>query len=162
MPPGTKEAEFEQCEGIGSASTIWDCKELVALGAQADIETEANEWAALWEEYQEYEVAVRVCDADKPERITAELLAAAARTFPPDTGLGCDNMSPRAILRLSPAALETLADILTQLESEGRWAEDMDLVLIVLLAKPCGGRRPIGLMPTTVRLWSRVRSLQAK
>ena len=38
----------------------------------------------------------------------------------------------------------------------------MKLVLIVLLPKPCGGRRPIGLFPTVIRLWMRARSLIPK
>ena len=30
-------------------------------------------------------------------------------------------------------------------------------VIIVLLPKPAGGLRPIGLFPTTIRIWMRVR-----
>ena len=42
-------------------------------------------------------------------------------------------------------------------EKLGSWCEALDLVLIVLLPKSDGGLRPIGLFPTLIRVWFRVR-----
>ena len=42
-------------------------------------------------------------------------------------------------------------------EAVGRWPENVAFVSIVLLAKPGGGYRPIGLFPTFVRLWMKLR-----
>ena len=42
-------------------------------------------------------------------------------------------------------------------ESLGTWADVLELVMIVLLPKSDGGRRPIGLFFTTVRRWWRAR-----
>ena len=56
-------------------------------------------------------------------------------TFPGDTGLGHDNIAPRAITRLSPDAIKTLAALFVAFERYGEWAEVNDLVLIVLLPK---------------------------
>eukprot|EP00973_Karenia_brevis_P014474 1972678-Karenia_brevis.AAC.1 len=78
-------------------------------------------------------------------------------TFPIGTGLGCDNVSPRAMSRLPDTLLNALGRILRRCEKLGRWPRCVCLVLIVLLAKPDGGRRPIGLLPTVVRIWARAR-----
>ena len=79
-------------------------------------------------------------------------------SFPIDTGLGADNISPRAIARLSDQAITSLIKILHLTEKEGRWPAELNLVMIVLLPKPDGGSRPIGLFPTLVRVWMRARS----
>ena len=80
-------------------------------------------------------------------------LRAAALTFPADTGTGADNVSPRAYARLSDALLQELALLLLAMERKSQWAPSLQIVLIVLLPKAGGGRRPIGLMPGIVRLW---------
>ena len=89
-------------------------------------------------------------------------MRAAALTFPAGTGLGGDNVSPRALARLSDEALMALARILAAAEALGAWGQAVSLVLIVLLPKPDGGLRPIGLFPTIVRLWMRARTVHAR
>ena len=42
-------------------------------------------------------------------------------------------------------------------ERAGCWPDAVGVVIIVLLAKPDGGWRPIGLLPHLVRVWMRVR-----
>ena len=84
-------------------------------------------------------------------------LIESAATFPIDTGLGADNIAPRASLRLSHRAIVALASMLTAFERLGSWVNVLNLVLIVLLPKVEGGLRPIGLSPGPVRLWFRAR-----
>ena len=48
------------------------------------------------------------------------------------------------------------------MELLGSWASVLRLVLIVLLPKPDGGRRPIGLFPSVVRVWMRARAHYAR
>ena len=50
-----------------------------------------------------------------------------------------------------------MASLLNKLETAGTWTHELDLVLVVLLAKPYGGYRPIGLFPTLIRLWMKAR-----
>ena len=64
-------------------------------------------------------------------------------TFPPQTGIGGDNIAPRAIARLSDEVLLGLCKLFHAVEHLGQWPTCMHLVLIVLLAKSDGGRRPI-------------------
>ena len=44
------------------------------------------------------------------------------------------------------------------IELHGEWPALIRLIMVVLLPKPDGGRRPIGLLPTVVRLWMRIRA----
>lgn len=94
--------------------------------------------------------------------ITPDEVRAAAKSFPTETGLAADNISPRALLRLSSEALEALAALLNKIEAVGTWTPALDPVLVVLLSKPDGGFRPIGLFPTLVRVWMRVRTPVAR
>ena len=81
----------------------------------------------------------------------------AARSFPVGTGVGVDNVSPRALDRLSDEAIAALIEVLHACERTGDWGECNALVMTVLLPKADGGVRPIGLLPTTVRIWMRAR-----
>ena len=83
-------------------------------------------------------------------------------SFPPNTGLGADDLAPRAITRLSSQALRALIKLFLTFEASGNWCQATNLVLIVLLPKADGGRRPIGLFPTGIRIWMRVRIAMAR
>ena len=89
-------------------------------------------------------------------------IKAAAASFPLHTGVGADNISPRALLRLSDEALNALARLIVKMEGACHWARELDLVLIVLLDKADGGRRRIGLFPTVVRVWMSARAAHAR
>ena len=131
------------------------------LSDQAAVEAEADRWAALWAEGCQYRDVVDP-SGDPPAALTAAELRAAALTFPPFTGVGADNIAPRALARLSDELLVALGLLLVFVERVGRWPACLHLVLIVLLAKPDGGRRPIGLFPTVIRVWMRARSSIAR
>ena len=61
------------------------------------------------------------------------------------------------MLRLSAEAVEALAIIFMVFEALGSWARVLEFVIIVLLPESDGGRRPIGLFCSTIRLWWRAR-----
>ena len=98
---------------------------------------------------------------DLPAILVEEPLEA-ARTFPVETGLGWDQWHPMVITRLSHSTLLLLVTILMQCEQTGDWPAGVALVLIALLPKPDGGFRPIGLLPTPLRLWMRARRKAAR
>ena len=89
--------------------------------------------------------------------LASSVIPLAATTFPADTGLGADNMAPRAFTRLSDEAIAALALLFIAFEKFGDWPQLLDLVLIVLLPKGEGGDHPIGLFPTPIRVWFRAR-----
>ena len=76
-------------------------------------------------------------------------------TFPADTGLGKDNISPRVGARLSRGALDALALLFIAFEKIGTCCEVLNLVLIVLLPKTDGDLRPIVLFPNVIRILMR-------
>ena len=89
--------------------------------------------------------------------ITAADLESASRTFSPDTGIGCDGFPPRAIAGLSTPLRGCIAQFLNYVEETGYWPTAVATALIHLILKSDGGRRPIGVLPTIVRVWERAR-----
>jgi hypothetical protein len=119
---------------------------------------EADTWAVLWGEGKPDCRSQPILDPQIPEALRVHELRRAALTLPSYTDLAADNVAPRALARLSNELLGCLCWILHLVELQGTWPEVMRLVLITLLPKSDGGRRPIGLLPTLVRIWMRARS----
>ena len=153
------ESEIEAARS--DSSIIFDAP--VPLADQAAVQRESDQWAALWKVNDEYDETITDLLDDEPlELLGTWAIAAAAATFPADTGLGADNVSPRAVCRLSDDGLRALAHLFALFEKTGEWTEVLNLVLICLLAKADGGLRPIGLFPSPVRLWMRSRVFLAR
>ena len=167
--PEEKEAadEFDTESAIrdpeASADVIWrPNSRLVPLGAQAQVDKTASAWAKLWAEEAEYRVETDTIEPGSLQPLCRHALRMAAKTFPPHTGLGADNLAPRSLDRLSDEALDALALIFNEAEKSGSWGEALRLVLIVLIPKSDGDLRPIGLLPTPVRVWMRARAPEAR
>ena len=137
-----------------------DCP--VPLCAQADIDQEAAAWGKLWKELGDYNCSIDVSGSERPPPMEGHHLRRTALTFPAHTGVGVENISPRALARLSDECLDALAALLFSFEEHGEWGEEIKNVLIVLLAKADGGRRPIGLFPALIRIWMRARAEHAR
>ena len=111
---------------------------------KAEVDATAKAWASLWQASDEYRMPdFSGADDEVLQPLTAEDLRRAASSFPIETGLGADNVAPRAMLRLANEQLQELAELMTLAESTGNWSEAISLVLIVLLPKD-GGFRPMG------------------
>ena len=130
----------------------------VPLSLQGEVELEADRWASLWQEGQPSFDPPAPEPADHILPITADDVRDAALTFKADTGCGLDNLAPRALAFLPWDLRQRLATILELAERSGTWPERWGLVNIVLLPKPDGGRRPIGLFQAAVRVWMRIRA----
>ncbi len=133
------------------------------LNSQEAVDTEADEWAEQWAEGDDrYPIQWPAAFGARMPDPTVALVMAAAFTIPEGTGLGWDNVHPRAIARLPVALVEALIRILLAAELLGQWPRPLALVVIALLAKDDGGFRPIGLFPAWIRLWTRIRRAQAQ
>ena len=133
------------------------------MGEQQEVDAETVVWSKLWLASESFTPPGDLGDDHGVlEALCGEDLRRAAMTFPADTGRGVDNISPRAFARLSDELLEQLAWLLAWAEQLGRWPTICQFIMIVLLPKPDGGRRPIGLFHSIVRLWGRARSLLAR
>ena len=86
----------------------------------------------------------------------------ACLTFPCPVGLGWDKMHPRAVARCSDIVIEALITLLMLAEMRGYWFSYVGVILVVLIPKSDGGKRPIGLFPSIVRIWMRLRSRVAE
>ena len=90
-----------------------------------------------------------------PKALFTDEIRQAALSFSAATGKGADNIAPRAVARLSDELLTYLGQLLALALRIGQWPSLCRLVLVVLLPKPDGGRRPIGLLPCLARIWGR-------
>ena len=90
------------------------------------------------------------------------LLALVALTFSKDTAKAMGNVAPRAYSKLFDDALRALVKVFLECERTGRWPARCQLVCIVMLPKPDGGWRPIGIFHNQIRIWFRARSVHAR
>ncbi len=128
------------------------------LSAQQVAENEGEQWAQHWAEGQDIEQPRWPADMGPlPPRMTVLLLRRALLTFAVGTALGWDALHPRALLRVSDEVLWALLRVLFIAECRGSWPLAVALVIIVLLPKADGGRRPVGLLPLLPRVWMRLR-----
>jgi hypothetical protein len=103
------------------------------LGDQANVDKQGKEWAELWLTKQKYINPLFDLQLNMFKGLAADLIPIAAMTFPGDTGLCADNMSLRAVTRLSSEAIAALAQLFLAFERFGDWPTLYNLVLIVLL-----------------------------
>ena len=153
---------YDDLPSLKPTLTTDDKQHLEPLADQAEVDKEAAEWAELWQHTADYEEPQFGDLGPELEVLSPKALRAAAWSFPAGTGLGADNVSPRAIARLTDEALLALAMLFAAFERTGQWGSTLNLVLIVLLPKSDGGRRPIGLFCSLIRVWMRARVNHAR
>jgi hypothetical protein len=121
-------------------------------------------WNSLWQKLQRVATApwrtreqTREEDEDAMEVLTVTTLRKAARSFKTKTTVGVDAISPSHFAWLSDQLLCRVASLLARLEEEGMWPSQLQQAIVHLIPKASGGRRPIGLLPSLVRVWERAR-----
>ena len=128
------------------------------MDKQESVDDEAEAWAQVWREGQEEFKVEWPADLGTPlPDVAISTFREACGTFRNSVGLGWDKMHPKAIARCSDAAISCLIHLLALAERRGKWPSIVGIILIVLLPKSDGGRRPIGLFPTLIRVWMRIR-----
>ena len=124
---------------------------------------EANHLAGTWgKEWGVGTSQPSICWPDFAEQpclpdLSCQLVRKACATFPCGSGLGWDKFHPRSLVRLSDAALLALIRLFILAELLGQWPSLIGIVIVCLVPKADGGRRPIGLLPSLIRLWMRLR-----
>ena len=165
MPSAIDLAALAEHAGDGVAPADAECDELctierteMPLHSQQDVEREAEAWAVVWQSKAQPPMPLwpAILGEKMPDLcVTAAMHACSA--FPADTGLGWDNLHPRALRRVSTVAIAALLRIFVLAEAIGRWPSMIGIVIIALLPKAGGGNRPIGLCPSLIRLWMKLR-----
>ncbi len=78
-------------------------------------------------------------------------------SFKVNTAVGIDALAPVWLRWLSTALIRSIVTFFCSLEALGMWPSEIAALLVCLIPKPSGGRRPVGIEPTLVRLWEKIR-----
>ena len=103
-----------------------------------------DEFQGVWPQFAEL---------DRP---SIEDFRKVARSFRAGSGLNFDRLHPRSLALLDDADVELVIDLLLDIERLGQ-VPSVWLTLVVLIDKADGGKRPIGLLPSLLRLLGRLR-----
>ena len=131
---------------LRAASTLW-----------------AGQWSAddastpLAEQEWESELAAAADNEAPYDVLTPGELREVALSFPRRTGISLDGVHVRHLALLPDEALLALAVILLVVEQLGVLPSQVQRLLIFLIPKATGGRRPIMLAPALYRWWARAR-----
>ena len=87
-----------------------------------------------------------------------EDLSRACRCFKAKTGIGTDCIHPRTLLLLPTAGLQAVVDMLKAIERSGAWPEHQRHIMYFLILKANGKDRPVGLLPSLIRVWEAIRA----
>ena len=150
-------AHDEDAASLGPGTAPSAVTAVVACPEQ-QVDVEAAAWSRQWACGSNTAPVVFPPLAQRPPTASVAYLVAAIRTFPADTAIGTDAYHPRVLLRLGPSLLPALLKVLFLCELLGSWPGVITDVLIALLPKLAGGFRPIGISPTLVRVWFRLRA----
>ena len=149
-------------EGVHSSPAPAPTTQGPTLGLQAILDSDRVVWKEVWEKFKGEATAPWrdswhcSWEAELPT-ITGADLATAAGRFKKTTAMGCDSFRPQWFSWLSGELLDLYARLLMVIESFGCWPLIVRVLLIAQIPKPDGGRRPIGLLPTLVRIWEKLR-----
>ena len=129
---------------------------------QATLDADFKVWNALWSKLEvRAETPWRTAQEADPGEPLPPLrhpeLRAAAATFRVHTASGVDALLPSHFTWLSDELLDRIGMLFETIEQCGRWPNQIATSIVHLIPKAAGGRRPIGLLASLVRLWERAR-----
>ena len=120
-----------------------------------------EEWAKEWRVDSVLQLQQRpweTCQVEPMEPITAEEVWKAGSHFKEHTGVGVDLLHPKLFSTLSRPGAQAVADLLNRVEAERQWPAHQQMLIYLLILKPNGKDRPIGLLPSLIRLWETIRA----
>ena len=71
--------------------------------------------------------------------------------------MGVDLLHTKLSSTLSRPGAQAVADLLNRVEAERQWPARQQMLIYFLILKPNGKDRPIGLLPSLIRLWETIR-----
>ena len=115
----------------------------------------AAEWKALWLSHPD-QPRLEWAPSAEIEKPTVEAFRHASRQFKENTGLGMDTFHPRRVSQLSDETVSLLVDLLWKAECKGEVPDILAFILIHLIPKRGGGKRPMVCLeygPSVGALW---------
>ncbi len=135
---------------------------MIPLDDQGTADRILQAWMHIWGDHHRDPAARSYWhEANSMPRITVLQLRQAAASIKAHTAIGADCIHPRWLSWLSDECLTALIGLFELIERWGRIPNALRLVLLAFLPKPEGGLRPIGILPTVIRIWAKARSRQA-
>ena len=134
----------------------------LSASPQVQAGCERGRWQEIWQRHRDADAPWR-CGALRPiddphwtlEPITVQALREVAGSFAKKKGhVG---FHPRHFSWVSDETLAALAALLHLCEEAGVWPAALQHIVIHLIPKRDGGRRPIGLLESVCRIWERTR-----
>ena len=99
---------------------------------------------------------IREDDFNVLTEVTVADFRKTARSLTQDTGIGADGLHPHSLALLSDIGVDRILRMFTLIERSVIWPSRLSHVWYFLIPKLHGGLRPIGLLPTMVRVWERL------
>ena len=113
-------------------------------------------WARIWRTHVN-----ELHEADRPWEVPdhEEMLERGFRlsSFKPKTGIRVEEIHPSMWSRISEKGKQLHTDLLNDVERTLSWPAQIQTLIYFLVPKTPTGERPIGLMPSIVRVWERMR-----
>ena len=129
-----------------------------AMGLQSFIEGRCDFWEDLWcpkdviSSHAALPAELRALPMPLP---TADELRGLLRSYRWRTAVGADHWQPRSLELLPDSALLSLMELCRFMLLSGCIPRQFALLLVVLIPKPEGGERPIGIFPSVLRIVDR-------
>lgn len=150
---------FDNIEGVTDRDVnLIGVEAAVPLNLQQAVDQEAVTWADIWQR------GLAGQGPKLPNDLGASMLdialckfRSACMAFPCGEGLGLDKMHLRAIVRCSDLVIRAFIALLALAETSGHWHDAVGVILVFLLPRSDGGRRPIDVFPTLIRMWMHCR-----
>ncbi len=134
---------------------------VLTASPQHIVDMDRTDWAAIWEKFSAKATAPwrdpSLAQYELLPPPTDEEIKAAVNSFDVRTATGADAIHVVWLRWLSDDLLRTIARLFLAIESLGFWPHQLHVVMMRLIPKKTGGRRPIGIETTLVRLWERMR-----
>ena len=142
------------------ASEVAEGKGVISAAPSALLQGQRDRFQKLWRGAPE-QVRLDWPSREAMERPSADEIRDAAASFKAGTAGSFDGIHVRHIALLSTEGLDAMADLMMACEFLGTLPRQIGMTPIVLLEKPKGGLRPIGLNSGFYRVWVRVRRKHA-
>ncbi len=123
----------------------------------AVVEAERSKWDSLWRPPGTTRPRPDWGVVERLHRPSVEQFRRAARSFPRTTGIGVEGILPSDFDALDDVGVDACIDVMMTCEAIGYVPKVIALVLVKMIPKKDGGRRPIGLLPSLYRVWAKVR-----
>ncbi len=140
-----------------TVSSVLEGAATVTADPGAVVEAERYKWDKLWRPQGTVRPRPDWGTVEKLQRPTVEQFRRAARSFPRTTGIGVEGILPADFDALDDVGVDACIDVMMTCEAVGYIPKVVALVLVNMIPKKDGGRRPIGLLPSLYRIWAKVR-----